>query len=154
MTATGDRAHPARDRLLGYGEAVAAASLWGSSGIFAVNLFRLGVPPESLALLRPLVGALILLIAVGLSDREGLRIDMRGLLILMAGGGISVGFFQIALSNRPSRSFLTGCLFSVVISKSPLLLTEPFQPLIKTPKIGTAGSLYEGTGHTVVRAGC
>lgn len=86
----------ARDSLLGYAEAVVAASLWGSSGIFAVNLFRLGVPPESLAFLRPLVGAMILLIVVCLRDRGGLRIDRRGLLILMAGGGIFIGFFQIA----------------------------------------------------------
>ena len=86
----------ARDSLLGYAEAVVAASLWGSSGIFAVNLFRLGVPPESLAFLRPLVGAMILLIVLCLRDRGGLRIDRRGLLILMAGGGISIGFFQIA----------------------------------------------------------
>jgi len=96
MTPPGAGAGTARDRLLGYGEAIAAASLWGSSGIFAVNLFRLGVPPESLAFLRPLLGALILLMAVSLRNREGLRVDRKGLLILMGGGGISVGLFQIA----------------------------------------------------------
>lgn len=97
MTPSGVNSSAAtRDSLLGYTEAVVAASLWGSSGIFAVNLFRLGVPPESLAFLRPLVGAIILLAAVCLRHREGLRIDRRGLLILMAGGGLSVGFFQIA----------------------------------------------------------
>jgi len=85
-----------RDSLLGYAEAVVAASLWGSSGIFAVNLFRLGVPPESLAFLRPLLGATILLVTLCLRGREGLRVDRRGLVILMVGGGISIGFFQIA----------------------------------------------------------
>jgi len=38
-------------------EVVAAASLWGSSGVFSVSLFRMGVPPETLALFRPLFGA-------------------------------------------------------------------------------------------------
>ena len=51
---------PRGGRVLGYFEAIAAASLWGSSGIFAVHLFRMGVPPESVALLRPVVGATFL----------------------------------------------------------------------------------------------
>lgn len=86
----------ASGRMLGYGEAIAAASLWGSSGIFAVNLFRLGVPPESLAFLRPLAGSLILLSVVTLRNVRGLAIDLRGLLVLGLGGGLAVGIFQIA----------------------------------------------------------
>lgn len=83
-------------RALGYAEAVAAASLWGSSGIFAVNLFRLGVPPESLALLRPLLGGAILLAVVLVRRASSLRVDGRGLAVLLVGGGLSVGIFQIA----------------------------------------------------------
>jgi drug/metabolite transporter (DMT)-like permease len=82
--------------LKGYVQAVTAAALWGSSGIFSVHLFRMGVPPQSLAFLRPLVGAGILLLAVGLRSRERLRIDMGGLAILVAGGGVAVGVFQLA----------------------------------------------------------
>ncbi len=85
-----------RGRLLGYAEAVAAASLWGSSGIFAVNLFRLGVPPESLALLRPLLGGAILLAAVLVVRPAVLRVERRGLLLIFLGGGVAVGVFQIA----------------------------------------------------------
>ena len=120
----------ARDRLLGYAEAVAAASLWGFSGIFAVNLFRLGVPPESLAFLRPLVGALILLIAVGLRDRNGLRVDGRGLLVLMVGGGVSVALFQIAYQfstdavGVPSTVAMLYLAPAVVAAASGPLLTE------------------------------
>jgi DME family drug/metabolite transporter len=87
---------PDRLRLLGYAEAIAAASLWGSSGIFAVHLFRMGVPPESLALLRPLLGGLILVVAVAAQNVRVLRIDARGLASLTLGGGLSVGVFQIA----------------------------------------------------------
>jgi DME family drug/metabolite transporter len=86
----------ARGRFLGYAEAIAAAALWGSSGIFAVNLFRLGVPPESLAFLRPFLGSLILLAVVALKDSRALFMDGRGLLVLLLGGGLSVGIFQIA----------------------------------------------------------
>jgi DME family drug/metabolite transporter len=85
-----------RQRLLGYAEAVGAACLWGSSGIFAVNLFRLGVPPESLALLRPLLGSALLLAIVTARNPSALVVDRKGLLILLGGGGITVGFFQIA----------------------------------------------------------
>ena len=120
----------ARDRLLGYAEAVAAASLWGSSGIFAVNLFRLGVPPESLAFLRPLVGVLVLIIAVSLRDRQGLRIDTRGLLVLMVGGGVSVALFQITYQfstdavGVPSTVAMLYLAPAVVATASGPLLNE------------------------------
>jgi len=83
-------------RLLGYLEAVAAACLWGSSGIFAVHLFRLGVPPESVALLRPTVGVLFVLGWVGLTRPEALRVDAFGVAVLALGGGAAVGVFQLA----------------------------------------------------------
>ena len=82
--------------LRGYVEAVAAAALWGSSGIFAVYLFRLGLPPESVALLRPLVGGAMLVAAVAAWNVRSLAIDARGLMILLLGGGTSVGVFHIA----------------------------------------------------------
>lgn len=85
-----------RNRLLGYGEAIAAASLWASSGIFSVHLFRMGVPPESVALLRPVVGAAFLLAWVAVVDPPALRTDGRGVWMLLVGGGVAVGTFQIA----------------------------------------------------------
>lgn len=87
---------PGAEALLGYAEAVGAASLWGSSGIFAVHLFRAGIPPESLALLRPLVGGTLLLVILTLRNVRSLAIDMRGLLILGVGGGLAIGVFQMA----------------------------------------------------------
>lgn len=86
-----------RGPLLGYLEAVAAASLWGSSGIFAVHLFRMGVPPESLALLRPLVGGAVLLLAVvAIRGPRSLAVDAWGLAVLAGGGGVAIGIFQLA----------------------------------------------------------
>jgi drug/metabolite transporter (DMT)-like permease len=85
-----------RARALGYFEAIAAACLWGSSGIFAVHLFRMGVPPESVALLRPVAGAAFLLAWLLVARPTDVRVDRRGLLILGLGGGLAVGIFQIA----------------------------------------------------------
>ncbi len=89
-------AGPRRSRFLGYVEALAAASLWGSSGIFAVSLFRMGLPPESVALLRPVLGAVFLIVYLGVARAETLRVDLRGLLILGLAGGSAIGLFQIA----------------------------------------------------------
>lgn len=91
MSRTGDR----RDELLGVAEALAAATLWGSSGIFSVHLFRMGVPPGSLALLRPLAGGIALL-AWLLLRGGGRRTDRRGLLVLALGGGAIMAVFQLA----------------------------------------------------------
>jgi DME family drug/metabolite transporter len=86
----------AKSLFLGYAEALAAACLWGSSGVFAVHLFRSGVPPESVALLRPLLGGALLAGALAVVRPQGLRIDARGLLTVGLGGGAAVGLFQIA----------------------------------------------------------
>lgn len=85
-----------RGRLLGYFEALAAACLWGSSGIFAVHLFRLGVTPESLAVLRPAVGVLFLFAGIALTRPRALRVDRAGLVVLALGGGTAIGVFQLA----------------------------------------------------------
>jgi len=83
-------------RLVGYLEAIAAACLWGSSGIFAVHLFRLGVRPETVAFLRPAVGVLALALAVFARNRAALRVGARELVVLAVGGGAAVAVFQVS----------------------------------------------------------
>ena len=87
---------PASQRLLGYLEALAAACLWGSSGIFAVHLFRMGVPPETVALLRPVAGVAFLALGFAVLRPGALRAHARELLVLGLGGGAAVGVFQVA----------------------------------------------------------
>jgi DME family drug/metabolite transporter len=89
-------APPPRRAGLGTAEALAAACLWGSSGVFAVHLFRLGVPPESVALLRPLIGGVVLVAAFLLVGPDRLRVSRRGLLFIGLAGGAAVGVFQVA----------------------------------------------------------
>ncbi len=135
MTAEPPRTTPDPSRadgvVLGYFEAVLAASLWGSSGIFAVHLFRLGVPPESLALLRPLVGGVILLLAVAaLRGPRSLTVDARGVGILAVGGGLAIGVFQLAYQlstdavGVPSTVALLYLAPAVVAAASGPLLGE------------------------------
>lgn len=81
---------------LGYAEVLLAATLWGSSGIFAVHLFRLGIPPESVALLRPVIG-LGFMAALALVWRPGaFRTDRKGLLAMAGVGGAATAVFQVA----------------------------------------------------------
>jgi DME family drug/metabolite transporter len=82
-------------RFLGFAEAVAASCLWASSGIFSIHLFRLGVSPDSVALLRPALATLILVGVLAAARGAALRTDWRGLLVLGLGGGAAVGLFQI-----------------------------------------------------------
>lgn len=84
------------ERLLGFLEALAASCLWASSGIFAVHLFRLGVPPETVALLRPTIGVSLLVAGFAILGPGVLRADLGELLVLGLGGGAAVGVFQVA----------------------------------------------------------
>lgn len=80
----------------GYAEAVSAAALWGSSGIFSVYLFRMDVPPETIALVRPVLGLGFMGAYLVLFRRSALRVPWKGLAVLGLGGGLAVGIFQIA----------------------------------------------------------
>lgn len=115
---------------LGYLESLAAAALWGSSGIFAVHLFRLGVPPESLALLRPVVGAIALIAFFGATRPAELRVGPRGILVLGVGGGLAVGIFQLAYqlstaaAGVPTTVALLYLAPAIVVAASGPLLGE------------------------------
>jgi len=72
-----------------------AACLWGTSGIFSVRLFELGVSPETVALGRPLAGLAGLFVGFGLARRP-LAASLRDAALLAGGGGAFVALFQIA----------------------------------------------------------
>lgn len=80
---------------VGFLEAVAAAALWGSSGIFAVRLFELGVTPTSVALFRMLLGTLFLVAWAVAFRRRSLALKGRDILVLLVGGGIPIAAFQV-----------------------------------------------------------
>ena len=81
---------------LGYLEIVLAAALWGSSGIFATRLFRMGVPPESVAVLRPAIAVGFLLLVAASRRADTLRPGRRGLAGMLVLGGVPTGVFQLS----------------------------------------------------------
>jgi len=80
---------------VGFLEAMAAAALWGSSGIFAVRLFELGVTPTSVALIRMVLGTMFLVLWAVVFRRRDLAIDLRHVLLLLVAGGIPIAAFQV-----------------------------------------------------------
>lgn len=84
------------DSAVGTLEAFAAAALWGSSGIFSVALFRTGMPSHAVALWRPLVGTVFLVLAALIFRRPALRLPREAWLpVLLVGGGVTA-LFQLA----------------------------------------------------------
>jgi drug/metabolite transporter (DMT)-like permease len=137
---------PPHRSFLGYAETLLAACFWGSSGIFAVNLFRLGVPPESVALLRPLIGVVLLAGAVALARPAALRVEKQGLLLLGVGGGIAVGLFQIAYqfsidaAGVPTTVALLYLAPAIVaLSSGPLLGERPTPRRLALVAVAVAG---------------
>lgn len=116
--------------LRGYVEAVVAAALWGSSGIFSVYLFRMGVTPQAVALIRPALGLVFLLLAVGVTRPSSLRISWRGFAVLFLAGGAAVGVFQVAYQlsvdavGVPSTVALLYVAPAIVVALSGPLLGE------------------------------
>lgn len=122
-TVSPDRSE-ARNGLVGYGEALAAACCWGSSGIFAVHLLRLGLPPESIALLRPVVGSVLIVALIAMRGMSVLRIDMRGLALLMGVGGVTIGLFQVAYQFSTDAVGVPSTVAMVYLAPAVVALTS------------------------------
>jgi len=111
---------------------VAAAALYGSSGIFAVELFQLGVSPISVALFRMLLGTAFLVLWALAFRRRELRLRGRDALILLVGGGIPMAGFQVvyqlsidSVGVPTTVALLYLAPVFVVAASAPLLRERP-----------------------------
>jgi DME family drug/metabolite transporter len=146
---------PVDRRAVGYAEALAAAVLWGSSGIFSAHLLAMGLPPLSIALLRPVIGVgfLVVMVAV-LRRRARVRVGARGATVLVVVGGSLVGTFQIAYQMSidavgvPSTVALVYLAPAIVVAASGPMLDE--WPTAR--RIGLAGTTLVGVWLTVLGA--
>jgi DME family drug/metabolite transporter len=85
-----------RDQILGVLAVVAAASIWGTLGLFAKILYAQGVSFESLVAVRASVGwvaVVAFVLATGKANR--LRVSGRDLAILAPQGLIGIGLFYL-----------------------------------------------------------
>jgi DME family drug/metabolite transporter len=149
---------PAQARL-GFLEAVAAAALWGSSGIFAVELFSLGVTPASLALLRMALGTLFLVIWAASARRRELPVSGRDLLILLVGGGLPMAGFQVVYQHSidsvgvpTTVALLYLAPVFVVAASAPLLRERPTPLRVALSVLVVAGVWLTVLGADEVQA--
>ena len=145
--------------MVGYLEVAGAAVLWGSSGIFADALVAEGVPPESLALLRPVVGCAALLLWASLFRREALLPGWRGFWFLACVGGIATALFQVAYlmslatAGVPTTVALLYLAPAFVLAASgPLLGEWPGPRQIALGALSVAGVWLTVTGVSGVSA--
>ena len=85
-----------RDRILGALAVVAAASTWGTLGIFAKMLYAQGVSFESLVAVRASVGwVAVLLFVLATGGARSLRVSCRDLAFLVPLGLVGIGCFYL-----------------------------------------------------------
>lgn len=115
----------------GYLEVLAAASLWGSSGIFSVALFRRGLDPAGLALLRATVGLAFLVVGAWWLRPSAFRVPARGVAWIAGVGGLTTAVFQVAYQMSteamgvPATVALLYLAPAVVLATAGPLLGEP-----------------------------
>lgn len=153
MTGDGGQ-RPEVGRAVGYLEVLLAGTLWALSGPLSVLLFRLGLPPTSVALLRPLLGMLFLAAFLLAINPRLFRVPGRPLLAMLAIGGVAVAIFQVAYQMStdsvgvPSTVALLYLAPAIVVGVSPLLLGER----LTGAKVALAGLSVVGVWLTVFGA--
>jgi drug/metabolite transporter, DME family len=138
----------------GYLEVLGAASLWGSSGIFSVALFRRGMDPAGLALWRPWIGVLFLIIGVWLFRPGAFRVPARGLFWMAGVGGLATAVFQVAYQMSTEAVGVPTTV--ALLYLAPALVLAAAGPLLAEPpsrrQIGLATVSVVGVWLTVVGA--
>lgn len=105
---------------LGYGAALAAASLFAVGGVFAKGIFRSGIQPSELAELRILFGFLVFFMAVAAFRRPDLRVARRDLPLIAFFGVFGLAGVQWAYYESIQRLPIGVAL--VIQYTGPLLL--------------------------------
>jgi DME family drug/metabolite transporter len=85
-----------RDRILGVLAVVAAASIWGTLGLFAKILYAQGVSFESLVAVRSSIGwVAVMVFVLGTGSTKSLRVSGRDLAFLVPLGLVGIGCFYL-----------------------------------------------------------
>jgi drug/metabolite transporter (DMT)-like permease len=116
-----------RSDAVGTFEVLAAASLWGTSGLFSVWLFRAGVGPLDVALFRPLVAAVALAIWALLRQRAALW-PGRDLAVLWGIGGGVTAVFQLGYQSSTEAVGVPATVGMLYVA--PLLVMAAGVPLL------------------------
>ncbi|HUL49271.1 MAG TPA: EamA family transporter [Gemmatimonadales bacterium] len=114
-------------RIAGYGFALAAGAVWGTTGPLSTALYKEGASLTGIGFWRILVGSLAL-IAYGMTRPGFFRIDRRGLLLVGLGGGALVALFEVAYQFGIAGTGVAGA--AALLYTAPVIVALLAKPLL------------------------
>ena len=137
------------DRILGVVAVVAAASIWGTLGLFAKILYAQGVSFESLVAVRASVGWLAVMVFVLATGKaKSLRVQGRDLAFLAPLGLVGIGcfyllyFYTVGESTVGTAAILLYSSPAFVVVLARLFLNEPLNAAKALALFLTAGGIF------------
>jgi drug/metabolite transporter (DMT)-like permease len=118
-----------RTRLAGYGFALTAGALWGTTGTLSQAVSAEGVPLTSIGFWRVLLGIAALALWGLLARRDLFRIDAIGLLIVGLLGGALVALFEVAYQFGIAGAGVAGA--AALLYTAPVMVALLAQPLLR-----------------------
>jgi DME family drug/metabolite transporter len=114
-------------RLAGYLFALAAGTVWGTTGPLSTALYRAGEAITGIGFWRLLVGLAGLLV-YGLFRPELFRIERRAWLLVGLGGGVLVALFEVAYQFGIAGTGVAGA--AALLYVAPVLVAVLAKPLL------------------------
>lgn len=115
-------------RLAGYVFALAAGSLWGTTGPLSTRLYAEGAALTGIGFWRILIGGAALALYALVADRGMFRIDRRGLLVVGVGGGALVALFEVAYQFGIAGAGVAGA--AALLYTAPVIVTVLALPVL------------------------
>ncbi len=140
--------------LAGFGFALAAGALWGTTGPLSTALYGLGVEVTDVGFWRVLLATAGFCL-YGLVRRELFRVDRAALLVVMGGGGLIVAVFEVAYQFAIAGIGVAGA--ATLLYLAPMMVAVLARPLLgealTTARVALAALVLLGvtltvTGHT------
>lgn len=117
-----------RERLAGYLFALAAGSLWGTTGPLSTRLYAEGAALTGIGFWRIVIGGAGLALYAVVADRGMFRIDRRGLLVVGVGGGALVALFEVAYQFGIAGAGVAGA--AALLYTAPVIVAVLALPIL------------------------
>ena len=108
--------------------ALAAGSLWGTTGPLSTRLYAEGAALTGIGFWRILIGGAALALYALVADRGMFRIDRRGLLVVGVGGGALVALFEVAYQFGIAGAGVAGA--AALLYTAPVIVTVLALPVL------------------------
>lgn len=118
---------PSRTRLIGYASALAAGTLWATTGPLSTALYAEGAEVTGVGFWRIAI-AVVALTPYALIRAKDFRIDGRGLLAVGLGGGALVALFEVAYQFAIAGTGVAGA--AALLYTAPVIVAILAVPLL------------------------